>query len=44
MTFQNVKIKSIAFPVSILWDFEVKKKKSENENEPSKRNAQFNGF
>ena len=25
MTFQNVKFKSIAFPVSILWDFEVKK-------------------
>ena len=25
MTFQNIKLKSIAFPVSILWDFEVKK-------------------
>ena len=26
MTFQNVKLKSIAFPVSTLWDFEVKQK------------------
>ena len=25
MTFQNVKLKSIAFPVSILWVVEVKK-------------------
>ena len=26
MTFQDVKLISIAFPVSILWDFEVSKK------------------
>ena len=25
ITFQNVRLKSIPFPVSILWDFEVKK-------------------
>ena len=46
MTFQNVKLKSLAFRVSILWDFKVLKKKTQkkHENEPSKKNAQFNGF
>ena len=42
MTFQNIKFISIAIPVSILWDFEFKKKNMKTS--PTRETHNLTGF